>query len=154
MKSLKYLSLILTFSIIVLGCSDDKSEQTNTSENNAETETIENSPEVNDGMSDTTSSEAAEIESDVPGIPAINSSYYGQDPSGAEVTYNFFGGGKFEKFSFKGDNEKNISGTYKKNGETIELNSPDGIVSFKSVGGDVYDVMQNGKKLYSVKLIK
>ncbi len=154
MKRSKYLSLALFVAILFVSCKDDKDNSENSDNSETPTEELMNDQEDNPSEIDSSEAGTETMTSDVPGIPAINSSYFGQDPTGAEVTYNFFADGKFEKFSFKGDNEKNVAGTYKKEGDLIKLTSPEGTIDFKPVGGDVYDVLKNGNKSYSVKLIK
>ncbi len=150
----KILATAVLISLLLVNCKCNESETQ--APDDATGDTTEQNMDPNDSTmttQDSTMTEEGVTTSDVPGVPAINSSFFGQEPSGAEVTYNFFGQGKFEKFSFKGDNEKNVAGTYQKEGDVIKLTSPEGTVEFKPVSENVYDVIQNGKKIYSVKQI-
>ncbi len=151
MKSINnILSAAMLMSLFLVNCKCNESE-TNSTNNSTDT-TAQTTDPTDSTITDGDSSLTADT-TEIAGVPAINSSYYGQDPSGAEVTYNFFGGGKFEKFSFKGSTEKNIAGTWKQDGDVIKLSSAEGEIEFKNTTENVYDVMSKGKKLYSVKRI-
>ncbi len=150
---MKLKSIFLTGLVIVLmsACSDDQG----TDDTSTNVSTV-NPMDADSSLSsvDSTSVDSTEDFTDgSPDMPKIYSSYFGQDPSGAEVTYNFFGEGKFEVFSFKNGQEKNISGTYKEEDGKVLLHSSEGDISLVPKEGNVYNVEENGKVKYTVKLI-
>ncbi len=151
---MKRINLLVLMSIVVLmaACKDEPKEvDTNTT---TKTESGLNPEEELLSEEDSMMHQEEEgIAENGVNMPKINSSYFGQDNQGYEVTYNFFGEGKFEKFSFKGEQEKNIAGTYKEVNGNILLSSPEGDVTFEKQEGNIYNVVKNGKKIYTVKLI-
>lgn len=151
---LKNIIWIFVLSAILFACKNGDDQSTNT--NGSDTT---QSGEV-DAMGNPTDSAAGADSTGVMNedntgmMPAIKSSYFGKDNKGYEVTYNFLGNGRFEKFAYKGSEEIMSEGTYKQGNGSIILESSSGNVEFKKLGTNEYQVSQNGKDLYSVKEIQ
>ncbi len=149
-----YITMVLLV-LSIASCRNDAKDSNTTQTSSSDSTKMEaDSMQSAEGDLDSLDTEGQPLNEDNTGLmPKIESSYFGLDPEGHEVSYNFLPGNKFEKFAFKNGKENLISGTYKQEGDEILLSSSSEKVKFRKNDQGGYDVMRNGKKSYSVKNI-
>lgn len=151
---IKNIIWMLAISALIIACNNDSDDASvNSNADTAQNGEVDAMGNPLDSMADGDST-AMTDEANTGVMPAIKSSYFGKDDKGYEVTYNFLGNGRFEKYAYKGNDEIMSEGTYKQGSGSIILESNMGNVEFKKTSANEYQVTQNGKDLYKVKEIQ
>ncbi len=155
--NIKLLSIAFIFmlGLAMSSCNGDSDDETTTNGTDTTITNMESdTPMMDENEMDSMDMEGQPTNEDNTGLmPKIQSSYFGVDPQGNEVSYNFLPNNKFERFAFKDGKENLIEGSYKKDGDLIKLSSSSESFEFQKNAQGGYDVLKNGKKSYSVKEI-